>query len=125
MACPAPIVIAIISVGGYKAVILNTTSGKITRMCWTTNVYIHYIVNIGYYALVFIFTTGIFITILTRIVQARKIKALTGKRKTFREAADALVLSCPALIRRGLGVVLSYDGDLIPYYIFTCAQLKL
>ncbi|XP_059411495.1 adhesion G protein-coupled receptor G3-like [Carassius carassius] len=31
-ACPAPIVLVIVSVGGYKAVTLNTTSGKIARM---------------------------------------------------------------------------------------------
>ncbi|XP_050959086.1 adhesion G-protein coupled receptor G4-like [Labeo rohita] len=85
MMCPAPIVIVIASVGGYKAVILNTTFGKITRMCWITNFYIHYIVNIGYYALVFIFTTGIFIIIVTKVVQARIIRVTDGKRKTFRK----------------------------------------
>ncbi len=41
--------------------------------CWITNHYIHYTVNIGYYALVFIFTTGIFIMIVTKVVQARNI----------------------------------------------------
>ncbi|XP_016117648.1 adhesion G-protein coupled receptor G2-like [Sinocyclocheilus grahami] len=70
-AFPAPIVIAIASAGEYKTLILKTTSGKMSLMCWITNPVIHYAVNIGYYALVFIFTTGIFITILTRIVQAR------------------------------------------------------
>ncbi|XP_050959308.1 adhesion G-protein coupled receptor G2-like [Labeo rohita] len=83
--CPALIVVVIVSVGGYKAVILNAMSGKITRMCWITNPYIHYIVNIGYYALVFIFTTGIFIMIVTKVVQARIIRATDGKRKTFRK----------------------------------------
>ncbi len=31
-ACPAPIVLVIVSIGGYEAMILNSTSGKITRM---------------------------------------------------------------------------------------------
>uniref|UniRef100_A0A9J8A8V9 Adhesion G-protein coupled receptor G2-like n=1 Tax=Cyprinus carpio carpio TaxID=630221 RepID=A0A9J8A8V9_CYPCA len=59
-AFPTPIVITIASVGEYKTLILNSS-----RMCWITNHYIHYIVNIGYYAVVFVFTTGIFIMIVT------------------------------------------------------------
>ncbi|KTG31019.1 hypothetical protein cypCar_00041833 [Cyprinus carpio] len=119
-ACPAPIVLVIVSVGGYKAVTLNTTSRKIARMCWITNFYIHYIVNIGYYAVVFIFTTGIFITILTRIVQARNIKATDGKRKTFRKQL-MMVLSLFLLFGLTWSVAFfSYGPMIIPsYYIFT------
>ncbi|RXN14183.1 adhesion G- coupled receptor G2-like protein [Labeo rohita] len=118
--CPAPIVIVIASVGGYKAVILNTTSGKITRMCWITNFYIHYIVNIGYYALVFIFTTGIFIIIVTKVVQARIIRATDGKRKTFRKQL-MMVLSLFLLFGLTWSVMFfSYGAMIIPsYYIFT------
>ncbi|RXN35035.1 adhesion G- coupled receptor G2-like protein [Labeo rohita] len=118
--CPAPIVIVIASVGGYKAVILNATSGKITRMCWITNSYIHYIVNIGYYALVFIFTTGIFIIIVTKVVQGRNIKAVDGKRKTFRKQL-MMVLSLFLLFGLTWSVMFfSYGAMIIPsYYIFT------
>ncbi len=31
-ACPAPIVLVVVSIGGYEAMIMNSTSGKITRM---------------------------------------------------------------------------------------------
>ncbi|KTF86905.1 hypothetical protein cypCar_00040728 [Cyprinus carpio] len=119
-AFPVPIVIAIASVGEYTTVILKATSGKISRMCWITNSYIHYIVNIGYYALVFVFTTGIFITILTRIVQARNIKATDGKRKTFRKQL-MMVLSLFLLFGLTWSVAFfSYGPMLIPsYYIFT------
>ncbi|KAL1257366.1 hypothetical protein QQF64_010610 [Cirrhinus molitorella] len=119
-ACPAPIVTVIASVGEYKEVILNSTSGKITRMCWITSFYIHYIVNIGYYALVFIFTTGIFIMIATRIVQARNIKATDGKRKTFRKQL-MMVLSLFLLFGLTWSVAFfSYGPMRIPsYYIFT------
>ncbi|XP_016104510.1 adhesion G-protein coupled receptor G2-like [Sinocyclocheilus grahami] len=118
--CPAPIVVVIVSVGGYEAVILNMTSGKITRMCWITNSYIHYIVNIGYYALVFVFTTGIFIMIVTKVVQARHIKAVDGKRKTFRKQL-MMVLSLFLLFGLTWSVAFfSYGPMLIPsYYIFT------
>ncbi|XP_026142456.1 adhesion G-protein coupled receptor G2-like [Carassius auratus] len=119
-ACPAPIVLVIVSIGGYKAVTLNTTSGKIARMCWITNFYIHYTVNIGYYALVFIFTTGIFIMIVTKVVQARNIKAVDGKRKTFRKQL-MMVLSLFLLFGLTWSVAFfSYGPMLIPsYYIFT------
>ncbi|XP_016329561.1 adhesion G-protein coupled receptor G2-like [Sinocyclocheilus anshuiensis] len=117
--CPAPIVVVIVSVGGYEAVTLNTTSGKITRMCWITNSYIHYM-NIGYYALVFVFTTGIFIMMVTKVVQARNIKAVDGKRKTFRKQL-MMVLSLFLLFGLTWSVaVFSYGPMLIPsYYIFT------
>ncbi|XP_042624197.1 adhesion G-protein coupled receptor G2-like [Cyprinus carpio] len=118
--CPAPIVTVIVSVGGYKAVILNKTSGNITRMCWITNPYIHYIVNIGYYALVFIFTIGIFITILTRIVQARNIKGTDSKRKMFRKQL-MMVLSLFLLFGLTWSVAFFSYGPMhiTLYYIFT------
>ncbi|XP_058606047.1 adhesion G-protein coupled receptor G2-like isoform X2 [Onychostoma macrolepis] len=118
--CPAPIVVIITSIGGYEAMILNSTSGKITRMCWITNRYIHYIVNIGYYALVFVFTSGIFIMIVTKVVQARNMKAVDGKRKTFRKQL-MMVLSLFLLFGLTWSVAFfSYGPMRIPsYYIFT------
>ncbi len=88
--------------------------------CWITNPYIHYIVNIGYYALVFIFTTGIFIMIVTKVVQARNIKAVDGKRKTFRKQL-MMVLSLFLLFGLTWSVAFfSYGPMLIPsYYIFS------
>ncbi|XP_058605957.1 adhesion G-protein coupled receptor G2-like [Onychostoma macrolepis] len=119
-AFPTPIVIAIVSVGEYKTVIIKTTSEKNSQMCWIANPYILYTVNIGYYALVFIFTTGIFITILTRIVQARRLRATDGKRKTFRKQL-MMVLSLFLLFGLTWSVAFfSYGPMLIPsYYIFT------
>uniref|UniRef100_A0A8C2DDH9 Adhesion G-protein coupled receptor G2-like n=1 Tax=Cyprinus carpio TaxID=7962 RepID=A0A8C2DDH9_CYPCA len=116
----APIVVGIASGGEYETVTLNTTSGKIARMCWTTNPYIHYIVNIGYYALVFIFTTGIFIMIVTKVLQARNLKMVDSKRKTFRKQL-MMVLSLFLLFGLTWSVAFfSYGPMLIPsYYIFT------
>ncbi|XP_051724443.1 adhesion G-protein coupled receptor G6-like isoform X19 [Ctenopharyngodon idella] len=117
---PAPIVIAVVSVGGYKTLIINTTSGKTTQMCWITDPLIHYIVNIGYYTFVFIFTAGIFIMIVTKIFQARHIKAPDGKRKTFRKQL-MMVLSLFLLFGLTWAVAFfSYGVMRIPsYYIFT------
>ncbi len=52
--------------------------------CWIANPYIHYTVNISYFALVFIFMTGIF-TFLTTVVNAKLLRVTDGKRKTFRK----------------------------------------
>ncbi|KAI2654051.1 Adhesion G-protein coupled receptor G4 [Labeo rohita] len=92
---------------------------KIT-VCWITNPYILYTVNISYYTLVFIFTTGIFITLLTRIVQARRLRATDGKRKTFRKQL-MMVLSLFLLFGLTWSVAFfSYGPMRIPsYYIFT------
>ncbi|KAL1257372.1 hypothetical protein QQF64_010616, partial [Cirrhinus molitorella] len=119
-AFPTPIVITIASLGEYKPLILKTSSEKISRMCWITSPYIHYAVNIGYYSLVFIFTTGIFITILTRIVQARRLRATDGKRRTFRKQL-MMVLSLFLLFGLTWSVAFfSYGPMRIPsYYIFT------
>ncbi|XP_077052944.1 adhesion G-protein coupled receptor G2-like [Siphateles boraxobius] len=117
---PAPMVIAVVSIGGYKAKIISATSEKSSQMCWITDPIIHYIVNIGYYILVFIFTTGIFITIFTRVVQARRIRATDGKRKTFRKQL-MMVLSLFLLFGLTWAVAFfNYGPMLIPsYYIFT------
>ncbi|XP_048048073.1 adhesion G-protein coupled receptor G2-like [Megalobrama amblycephala] len=116
----SPIVVAVVSVGGYKVLIINTTSGNTAQMCWITDPLIHYIVNIGYYTFVFIFTTGIFIMIVTKIVQARHIRAPDGKRKTFRKQL-MMVLSLFLLFGLTWAVAFfSYGEMLIPsYYIFT------
>ncbi|XP_043088434.1 adhesion G-protein coupled receptor G2-like [Puntigrus tetrazona] len=120
---PAPTVVAIASVGEYKTVNIKTSSDKISQMCWITNSYIHYIVNIGYYALVFIFTTGIFITIVTRIVQARRLRAIDGKRKTFRKQL-MMVLSLFLLFGLTWSVAFfSYGPMLIPSLHIHCVQL--
>ncbi|XP_042599214.1 adhesion G-protein coupled receptor G2-like [Cyprinus carpio] len=116
----APIVVGIASGGEYETVTLNTTSGKIARMCWTTNPYIHYIVNIGYYALVFVFTTGIFIMIVTKVLQARNLKMVDSKRKTFRKQL-MMVLSLFLLFGLTWSVAFFSYGPMhiTSYYIFT------
>ncbi|KAL1257365.1 hypothetical protein QQF64_010609 [Cirrhinus molitorella] len=112
--CPAPIVVVIVSVEGYEAVILNATSGKSTQMCWITNSYIHYIVNIGYYALVFI------LIVIVNTVHAKNIKAIVGQRKTFRKQL-MMVLGLFLLFGLTWSVAFfSYGPMIVPsYYIFT------
>ncbi|XP_073784081.1 adhesion G-protein coupled receptor G1 isoform X2 [Danio rerio] len=117
----APAVIAVVSVGGYNKVTLTASSGKIAQMCWITNPLIHYVLNTGYYIFVFIFTIGIFITILTRIIQSRRIRATEGKRQTFRKQL-MMVLSLFLLFGLTWAVAFfSYGPMLIPSYYIFCA----
>ncbi|TRY83551.1 hypothetical protein DNTS_016261 [Danionella cerebrum] len=90
------------------------------RRCWIDNIYIHYILNTGYYILIFIFTAGIFITILTRVVQLGLIQVSEGRRKTFQKQM-MLLLSLFLLFGLTWSVAFfSYGEMLIPsYYIFT------
>ncbi|XP_067310557.1 adhesion G-protein coupled receptor G6-like [Pseudorasbora parva] len=117
---PAIIAGGVAASKGYKAVIINKTSGKNTRMCWITDPFIHYIVNIGYYAFVFIFTTGIFLMIATKIVQAQQIKVSDGRRNKFGKQV-LTVLSLFLLFGLTWAVAFFSHGPmLIPsYYIFT------
>ncbi|XP_056332655.1 adhesion G-protein coupled receptor G6-like [Danio aesculapii] len=117
----SPAVIAVVSVGGYNKVTLTASSGKIAQMCWITNPFIHYVLNTGYYIFVFIFTIGIFITILTRIIQSRHIRATEGKRQTFRKQL-MMVLSLFLLFGLTWAVAFfSYGPMLIPSYYIFCA----
>ncbi|XP_073784078.1 adhesion G-protein coupled receptor G1 isoform X2 [Danio rerio] len=117
----APAIIAVVSVGGYNKVTLTASSGKIAQMCWITNPLIHYVLNTGYYIFVFIFTIGIFITILTRIIQSRHIRTTVGKRQTFRKQL-MMVLSLFILFGLTWAVAFfSYGPMLIPSYYIFCA----
>ncbi|XP_073725953.1 uncharacterized protein [Misgurnus anguillicaudatus] len=113
---PSPVVIIIASIGEYKSIKISSTS----QMCWIENIYIHYIVNIGYYSIVFCFTSGIFIMIVTKIIQARNVKVGDVKRLTFKKQM-LMILSLFLLFGLTWGVAFfSYGNMIIPsYYIFT------
>ncbi|XP_072546606.1 adhesion G-protein coupled receptor G2 [Salminus brasiliensis] len=108
---PALVVIVIGSTGNYQPI----TS---VQMCWITNAYIHYIVNVGYYILIFIFTTIIFSVIVRKITHTRFTKhgiVRTSSKKT------AVILCLFVLLGLTWGVAFfNYGAMAIPsYYIFT------
>ncbi|KAK1792974.1 hypothetical protein P4O66_001692 [Electrophorus voltai] len=107
---PALVVIINASLGIYKPL-------TIVQMCWITNKYVHYLVNIGYYAIIFIFTTLIFILIAQKITQARFMKADT--KVTTRKLSS--ILSLFVLLGLTWGVAFFAYGDMVipSYYIFT------
>lgn len=91
---------------------------SITR-CWITDNTVHYVVNIGYYALVFVFTLGIFIVVVQRILMARKLKVKDVKTPSATKNLMAIA-SLLALLGLTWGVAFfSYGSMVLPsYYIF-------
>lgn len=83
--------------------------------CWITNKYIHYIVNVGYYSVVFIFTSVIFIKIIQKIIQAKQSVVKTSSKKA------GAIFGLYVLLGLTWGVAFfSYGAMTVPsYYIFT------
>ncbi|KAI4902154.1 hypothetical protein NFI96_018582 [Prochilodus magdalenae] len=83
------------------------------QMCWITNIYIHYIINVGYYALIFIFTLVVLIMITRKITKTSIIRT---KRKKI-----TAIFGLTVLLGLTWGVAFfSYGAMAIPsYYIFT------
>lgn len=88
--------------------------------CWITDNDIHYIVNIGYYALVFLFTFSTFVTILTWLFCLRRMKA--GNTEASKDGTSIVIimgLCCILGITWGFAFF-AYGVLRIPsYYIFT------
>ncbi|XP_056249684.1 adhesion G-protein coupled receptor G2 isoform X2 [Seriola aureovittata] len=64
---PAVVVIALLATGKYDYLIIYTDDGNSAKMCWISDAVVHQGVNIGYYAVVFIFTFIIFILTVRQI----------------------------------------------------------
>ncbi|KAL2098652.1 hypothetical protein ACEWY4_005132 [Coilia grayii] len=111
--CPAVVVIILASLDKYKLVVITASSGYKAKMCWTTDKLVHYVVNVGYYAVVFLFSLGIFVVMVQRILAARKMKVKEAKNLT-------IILGLLVLLGITWGVAFfSYGPMLIPsYYIF-------
>ncbi|CAI5696853.1 unnamed protein product [Oreochromis niloticus] len=65
---PAVVVIALLASQKYNSININTNEGKTATMCWISDAGIHQGVNIGYYALVFVFTLSVFILTVRQII---------------------------------------------------------
>ncbi|XP_047467422.1 adhesion G-protein coupled receptor G5-like [Mugil cephalus] len=61
---PALVVIILLSLKKYGPLAISTDDGITRTMCWIPDAEIHQGVNIGYYAIVFVFTLSIFVVII-------------------------------------------------------------
>lgn len=88
--------------------------------CWITDRNVHYIVNIGYYALVFLFTFTTFLIIISWLICIkRKEKGVVKVNKNGKSIVTILGLCCMLGIAWGFAFF-SYGSLQIPaFYIFT------
>ncbi|XP_069007888.1 adhesion G-protein coupled receptor G2-like [Embiotoca jacksoni] len=89
-------------------------------MCWMSDVAVHQWVNIGYYAVVFIFTFGIFIITVWKISQ---LKHAAGKVQDDSYTKKNISSICGLFLLLGItwGFAFFSHGPLLlpSYYIFT------
>ncbi|KAG5266197.1 hypothetical protein AALO_G00250850 [Alosa alosa] len=118
-ACPAVVVITLAVLNKYTLVTITTTSGFQTKTCWIKDTTVHFVVNIGYYALVFLFTLGIFFVVVQKILMSSKLKVKDAKTPSVSKNIMA-IMSLLALLGLTWGVAFfSYGPMMIPsYYIF-------
>ncbi|XP_064847776.1 adhesion G-protein coupled receptor G6-like isoform X2 [Oncorhynchus masou masou] len=117
---PGTVVIILLSLGKYGKQIIYTDGGKEVYMCWILDIDVHYIVNIGYYALVFLFTFTTFIVVLSWLVHLKSTKNKAQQQGTgTKDIVTVMGLCCL------LGITWSFaffaNGVLkVPsFYIFT------
>ncbi|KAK5852709.1 hypothetical protein PBY51_006556 [Eleginops maclovinus] len=78
---PAVVVTVVLILGKYgEQVIYTDNPDQNVAMCWITHTDVHYIVNIGYYALVFLFT---FITFIVMMIPAYYIFTILNSFQGF------------------------------------------
>ncbi|XP_029903362.1 adhesion G-protein coupled receptor G6-like isoform X2 [Myripristis murdjan] len=73
-ALPSVAVIVLFSLDKYGEQVIKTDASNVT-MCWITDSDVHYAVNIGYYAVVFLLTFTTFITTLVWLFHHKKTSA--------------------------------------------------
>ncbi|XP_071368713.1 adhesion G-protein coupled receptor G1-like isoform X2 [Centroberyx affinis] len=118
-ALPSVIVIVLFSVGKYDELVIHTDENDVT-MCWITDSNVHYIVNIGYYALVFLFTIATFIVILCWLFRLKKTKAGAAQvGRSGRSIVTVLGLCCMLGITWGFAFFAHGVLRVPSYYIFT------
>ncbi|KAL6485477.1 hypothetical protein MHYP_G00048690 [Metynnis hypsauchen] len=125
---PAVVVAVVFCLQKYDQLVIHSDDGKDVKMCWITDSAIHYVVNIGYYSIIFVFTFATFVIMLRWIfllkgTAAKRHEPLanSGKRKGT-DTSDALTvmgLCCTLGLTWGFAFF-AYGALRLPsYYIFT------
>ncbi|XP_044025457.1 adhesion G-protein coupled receptor G2-like [Siniperca chuatsi] len=119
---PSVVAIVLLIIGKYgEQVIYTNDTKKNVAMCWITDSNVHYIVNIGYYVLIFLFTFTTFIIILSWLICLKRTKAGNVKNigRNGKSIVAILGLCCLLGITWGFAFF-AYGVLRIPaYYIFT------
>ncbi|XP_040919684.1 adhesion G-protein coupled receptor G5-like [Toxotes jaculatrix] len=118
---PSIVGIVLLIIGKYGEQFIHTdNTAEDVAMCWITDNDVHYIVNIGYYALVFLFTLASFIIVLSWLICLKRTKdSTTQANGNGRNIVTIFGLCCMLGITWGFAFF-AYGVLLIPsYYIFT------
>ncbi|KAL7872620.1 hypothetical protein SRHO_G00076030 [Serrasalmus rhombeus] len=126
---PSAVVVTVVfCLQKYNQLVIHADDGKDVKMCWITDSAVHYVVNIGYYSVIFVFTFTTFVIMLRWIVllkgtaaNRREPLASSGKRTTT-GTSDALTVMglCSTLGLTWGFAFFAYGALRIPsYYIFT------
>ncbi|XP_026197701.1 adhesion G-protein coupled receptor G5-like [Anabas testudineus] len=118
---PSIVGIVLLIIGKYGEQVISTDKASNNMaMCWITDVNVHYIVNIGYYALVFLFTFTTFIIIVSWLICIKRNKGGTVQvNRKSRSIVTILGLCCMLGVTWGFAFF-AYGVLQIPaYYIFT------
>ncbi|XP_017565246.1 adhesion G-protein coupled receptor G5-like isoform X1 [Pygocentrus nattereri] len=109
---------------GTKKVTL-TDSTDTTAICWITNVYFLYGMNITYYSIVFLTNTAVLSTVTSQICKLRRLGAKGKKIPTCKDISTVLGLTCLLGLTWGLAFVTSgYTNYPILYLFCICNSLQ-
>uniref|UniRef100_A0AAR2JJK0 Adhesion G protein-coupled receptor G11 n=1 Tax=Pygocentrus nattereri TaxID=42514 RepID=A0AAR2JJK0_PYGNA len=126
---PSAVVVTVVfCLQKYNQLVIHADDGKDVKMCWITDSAVHYVVNIGYYSVIFVFTFTTFVIMLRWIfllkgTAANRHEPLAGSAKrTTTGTSDALTvmgLCCTLGLTWGFAFF-AYGALRLPsYYIFT------
>ncbi|XP_017268309.1 adhesion G-protein coupled receptor G2 isoform X2 [Kryptolebias marmoratus] len=117
---PAVVVIILLGLKKYNRIVISFDDGTSEDMCWMSDSAVHFGVNIGYYAIVFIFTFTIFVITLVQIVHFGSNAAKAQERSSIKAKLFSIVGLFFILGISWAFAFFSYGPLLIPsYYVFT------
>ncbi|KAM6915047.1 adhesion G-protein coupled receptor G2-like [Xenentodon cancila] len=118
---PSTVVIALLIAGKYgEQTIYTNNSDDNVAMCWITDNTVHYVVNVGYYILVFLFTFTTVIITVSWLFCLRRTRA-ANKQTNQSGRSIVIILGLCSLLGVTWGLAFFAYGPLrIPaYYTFT------
>ncbi|KAM7375693.1 hypothetical protein PAMP_005478 [Pampus punctatissimus] len=117
---PAVVVIALLASKKYDIMVIYTNDGNLAKMCWISDAAVHQGLNLGYYAIVFIFTMSTFIITVWKI---SLFKCTAGKTPDSSSTKKNIFSILGLFLLLGITwafAFFSHGPLLIPsYYIFT------
>ncbi|KAK1805610.1 hypothetical protein P4O66_019887 [Electrophorus voltai] len=125
---PAITVAVLFCAGKYNKLVFHTDSGNVERMCWIVDSVTLYVVNIGFYSIIFLFTLMTFIFMLRWLYLVKRVhvaclrdNASSGQSTNTDTGNMFTVMGLCSMLGLTWGFAfLAYGAMRLPaYYIFT------